>query len=92
MDSPAPSRNALTHTLLNATDAPTYASSSLVEDGGTTALTASLLSAATAAPVETSPVVANVPPPPTMTYLTTTLPTLTPTAMAMTSFVKLNLI
>jgi hypothetical protein len=65
---------------------------SLVEDGGTTALMASLLSAVTAAPVETSTVVVNAPPPLTMTPLPTTPPTPTPTAMATTSFVKLNLI
>ena len=93
-DSPAPSANAPTHTPLNATDALTYASSSFVEDGGRTALTASLLAAATTVPVETSTAVANAPPLLTMTPLTTTLPTPTATAMAMetTLFVKLNLI
>jgi hypothetical protein len=54
----APSANALTHAPSNATDAPTYAPSSLVEDGGMTAPTASSSSAATAAPVATSTAVA----------------------------------
>jgi hypothetical protein len=36
-DSPAPSANGPTHAPSNATDSPTYASLSLVEDGGTTA-------------------------------------------------------
>jgi hypothetical protein len=66
----------------------TYASSSLVEDGGTTAPTALSSLAATAAPMETSTAVANAPPLLTMTPPTTTPPT--PTAT--TSFVKLNLI
>jgi hypothetical protein len=44
----------LTHAPLIATDTPTYAPSSLVEDGGTTVLTA--LWSATAAPVGTSTV------------------------------------
>ena len=48
----APSANAPMHAPSNITDAPTYASLSLVEDGGTTVLTAS--SSATAAPVATS--------------------------------------
>jgi hypothetical protein len=65
---------------------------SLVEDGGTTALTASSLSAATAAPVETFTVVANAPLPLTMMPPTTTLLMSTPMAPATTSFVKLNLI
>jgi hypothetical protein len=78
----APSANAPTHTPSNATNAPTYASSSLVKDGGTTALTASSLSAATASPAAMSTPVADAPPPPT------TAPTATP----MTSFVELNLI
>ncbi len=46
------------HTPLNATNTPTYAPSSFVEDGGTTVLTASL--SATAAPVATSTVAAAV--------------------------------
>ncbi len=78
MDSPTPSANALMHTPSNATDAPTYASSSLVEDGGTTAPTASSSAAATAAPVETSTAVANAPLPPTMTPPRTTPPTPSP--------------
>ena len=89
-ESPAPSANVPTHTPSKATDVPTYASSSLVEDGGMTAPTASLLSAAMAAPMETSTAVDNAPPLPTMTYPTTTLPPTPPTAM--TLFVKLNLI
>ena len=46
------------HTPSNATDTPTYAPSSFVEDGGTTVLTALLL--ATAAPVEMSTMAAAV--------------------------------
>ncbi len=42
-DSPAPSANGPTQVLSNATDSLTYASSSLVEDRGTTASTASSL-------------------------------------------------
>ena len=88
--------NALTHTPSNATDAPMYASLSLVEDGGTTAPAALSLLAVTAAPVETSTAVANALLPPMMTLPTMTppTPTLTPTltATATTSFVKLNLI
>jgi hypothetical protein len=57
----APSTNAPTHTPLNATDALTYMSSSLVEDRGTTALTASSLSAATASPAAMSTGVAALP-------------------------------
>ena len=86
-DSPAPFANAPTHTPSNATDWPTYASLSLVEDGGTTAPTALSSLAATALSVETSTAVTNAPLPPTMM-----LPMLTPTATATTSFVKLNLI
>jgi hypothetical protein len=86
-DSPAPSANAPTHTTSNATNAPMYASLSLVKDGGTTAPTASLPLTAMAAPVETSTVVANAPPPPTMKPQMMTLPTPMPTATAMTSFV-----
>jgi hypothetical protein len=78
-DSPAPFANAQTHTPSNATDAPTYASLSLVKDGGTTVPTALSSLAATAAPMETSTAVANVPSPLAMTPPTT-------------SFVKLNLI
>ncbi len=81
-DLPAPSVNAPTHALSNATNAPTYASLSLVKDGGTTAPTASSLLAATAVPVAMSTAVADAPP------LPTTPPTATPTA----SFVKLKLI
>ncbi len=50
----APPTPSLTHAPSNATDTPTYAPSSLVEDGGTTVLTAS--SSATAVPVATSTV------------------------------------
>ncbi len=91
-DSPAPFTNAWTHAPLNATDAPTYASLSLVEDKGTTAPTASLLlvGAATAAPVAMSTAVADAPTPPTPTPPPMILPTLMATPM--TSFVKLNLI
>ncbi len=73
VDPPAPSANALTHAPSNATDTPTYASSSLVEDGGTTVPTASLSSAAMAASVATSTAVADAPPPPTMPMPTPTL-------------------
>ena len=81
-DSRAPSANVPTHAPLNATDAPTYASSSLVEEGGMTAPAALLSLAATALPAATSTAVADgLPPPTTM-----------PTAMPTTLFVKLNLI
>ncbi len=66
-DSPAPSLNAPIYAPMNATDAMTYTSSSLVEDGGTTVPRALLSLAATAAPVGTSTAVADAPPPPTMT-------------------------
>ncbi len=94
MDSPAPSKNAPTHVPLNTTDTPTYASSSLVEDGGTTAPTALSSSAALTAPVETSTAVADALLPPATTPPTTTPPMLmaTPTPTLTTSFVKLNLI
>ncbi len=78
----APSGNALTHAPSKATDAPTYASLSLVEDGGTTVLTALSSSAATASPAAMSTAIADAPLPPT------TMPTATP----MTLFVELNLI
>jgi hypothetical protein len=81
-DLPALSANGPTRAPSNATDALTYASLSLVKDGGTTAPTASSLLAAMAAPVATSTAVADAPPPPT-TALTGTL---------MTSFVELKLI
>ena len=86
--------SAPTHTPSNATDAPTYAALSLVEDRGTTALTALSLSGATAAPMERSTAVANVPPPPppTMTPPTTTPLMPRATAKRTTLFVKLNLI
>ncbi len=91
-DSPALSVNALTQAPSNATDAATYAFLSLVEDGGTTALTALSSLAATAAPVETSNVVANSPPPLVMTPPTMTPPTgmATATATPTISFVKPN--
>ena len=88
-DSPAPSVNALAHTPSNATNAPMYASSSLVEDGGMTAPTASLSLAVTVVPLETSTAVTNAPPPPTMTLPTPKAPA---TATVTTSFVRLNLI
>ncbi len=74
--------NAPTHATSNANDGPTHASSSLVEEGGTTVPTESLLLAVMAAPVATSTAVTAALLPPTMT------PTATPT----TSFVNLNLI
>ena len=81
-DSPAPSENAPMHVPLNATDAPTYTSLSLVEDGGTTVLRALSSSAAAAPPAAMSTAVADVPSPLTMM----------PTAMPTTLFVELNLI
>ena len=77
----APSANGPMQVPSNATDSPTYASSSLVEDGGMTASTASS-SSTTAAPVATSTAVADAPP----------LPMTTPMATPTTLFVKLNLI
>ena len=68
----------------NATDAPMYTSLSLFKDGGMAALTA--------APMETSTMVANAPLPPTMTPPKTTVPMPKATATLMTSFVKHNLI
>ena len=79
-DLPAPSVNAPTRAPSNATNVPTYASLSLIDDRGTTAATALLSAAAAmAAPVATSTAVADAPPPPTTT----------PMAMPTTSFVKL---
>ncbi len=92
MNLPAPSTNPPTHAPSNTTNAPTYASSSLVKDGGTTALTSLLSLAATAAPVETFTLVADALLPPELTLPTTTAPTPTATATPTTSFVKLNLI
>ena len=63
-DLPVLSANAPTHTPSNTTNAPMYASLSLVEDGGTTAPTALSLLAAMAAPVERSTAIADAPPPP----------------------------
>ena len=76
----APSANALTHTPSNATGVLKYASPSLVEDGGTTALTAPSLSEVMASPAAMSTAVADAPPPPTMT----------PTVTLTSSFVLRN--
>jgi hypothetical protein len=82
-DSPAPSGNGPTHVPSNVTDVLTYASSSLVEDGGTTAPLASLSVAGTVAPMATSTAVADA----------LLLPTTMPTATLTTTFclTKLNL-
>ena len=78
------------HAPSNATVTPTYASSSLFEDDGTTAPMALLSAAATAVPMARSTANSLVPPmtaamPMTMTPPTTTMPS----ATLRTSFVKL---